>query len=504
MSLRDYQQAAIDGVRAAAKTNPVLVAPTGSGKTVMGCALVRAAVAKGRRVLWLAHRMELIDQAVERLQREGIEPGVVMAGRTPNLRAFVQVASVQTLIRRDLGEWTPDAIFVDEAHHVRARTYLSLFKRWPGVVRVGLTATPFRTDGRGLGDVFGSIVVAATVDELCDAGHLIEPRVFAPPGPDLRGVRKTGGDFNPEQIAGIMDRPGLTGDIVETWKARAPGAKTVVFATSVQHSQHVVEAFKAAGVAAEHLDGETPVAERKRILADLRSGALTVVSNCGVLTEGWDLPALACCIIARPTASLGLHLQMIGRVLRPEAGKPFAIVLDHAGNTRRHGLPTDPLEFSLGDDVKRKDPEARTTKTCPVCFAVVKVSARVCPACGSEFVPQPRPGPEVRGGDLTEVAKGGPLYPNATEAERRASYANLLRTAHQRGYLQSWAGMRFLRLYGKWPEGMRDIVAEAVGECRHVRGDDEHGKPWACRFCGVYRPSHLAREGEIQPMNARA
>lgn len=487
MTLRDYQAAAVEACRRAARSRPVLVAPTGSGKTVMGCDIVKAAVAKGRRVLWLAHRMELIDQAVERLVREEVYPGIIMAERKTTPAAFVQVASIQTLARRSLGTWEPDLIVVDEAHHARARTYRKALDRWPKAFLVGLTATPFRTDGRGLGDVFGAIVVAATCDELCDQGHLMEPRVFAPPGPDLRGVGKKGGDFNPDQIARLMDRPSITGDIVATWRKHADGLKTVAFATSVEHSRNIVQAFRDAGVTAEHLDGETPKTERARILADLRSGALTLVSNCGVLTEGWDLPALACIIVARPTASLGLHLQIFGRVMRPLDGKVGAIVLDHAGNTKRHGLPTDPLTYSLSDDVKKKDDDPRTTKTCPVCFAVVKIHLSVCPRCGSAFVPVPRDGPEVKPGELSEVKKGGPLYPEATVEEKRASYATLLATASEKGYLQSWAGMRFMRLFGAWPEGMRDVLAEAHKACTHVRGDDEHGKPWACRFCGVYR-----------------
>jgi superfamily II DNA or RNA helicase len=345
LQLRDYQRRAVDDVIAKLDRRPILVSPTGSGKTTMATEIVERL---GVPTLWLAHRKELIDQAAERLEAHGLTTGIVMSGYETVPEAQVQVASIQTLVRRD----KPPAglIVIDECHHAAADSYQNVLAEYPDAHIVGLTATPFRLDGRGLGDLFGELVVAAWPDELCTDGVLHKPRIWASKAPDLRGVRVVAGDYNLGALAQRSNTAELNADIVETWRKRAAGRRTVAFAVDIAHSMAITKAFQDVGVPAEHLDGGTSRDNRDAILERLRQGKTQVVSNCMVLTEGWDLPALACAILARPTASLNLHLQMIGRVMRACEGKDGAIVLDHAGNHHVHGLVTRRLNYTLSDE----------------------------------------------------------------------------------------------------------------------------------------------------------
>mgnify|MGYP007071569920 CR=1 FL=1 len=433
-TLRRYQHMAVQRVVDTLKRNPVLVAPTGSGKTVMGCALVQWLDAP---TLWLAHRKELIDQAAGTLaQYLDFPPGIIMAGYSSSELSSVQVASVQTLVRRSMP--AVGLIVIDEAHHATAGAYQNILAAYPNVPRVGLTATPFRLDGQGLGDVFGDIVVAAYTDELVQRGVLHAPKVYAGHSPDLRGVKKSMGDYVTAQLASRM--AGLEGDIVANWQARAAGKKTVVFAVNVDHSKTIVDQFRAAGVTAEHLDGSTPRTERDDILARLRNGAVQVVSNCMVLTEGWDLPTLECAVIARPTASLNLHLQTIGRVMRSADGKDGCIVLDHAGNHHMHGLVTRRLTYSLdGKTVGEKDPLG--LRRCGACQLLYDPRLDACPECG--WVPEKRDAPQSTGGALTEFREDFEY--------RREMYRLYVSQAEDAGFKPGWAAYRFHERFDEWP-----------------------------------------------------
>ena len=440
MNARPYQSAAIDNTLAALASSPILVAPTGSGKTFMGTEIVGR---HGGRILWLAHRKELIIQAAERLMRFGLNVGIIMPGFVPMPMAQVQVASIQTLIRRD----RPDAglIVIDEAHHAAASTYRDILDSYSGVPVLGLTATPFRMDGKGLGDLFGSIVVAAYTEELCEAGWLERPKVWASQEPDLQGIKITAGDYNLKQLGDAVHSETLYADIVATWMKRARGLRTVVFAVDVEHSLAITDAFRDAGARAEHLDGATPGRERDRILAALAAGSVDIVSNCNVLTEGWDLPALECAVIARPTASLGLHLQMIGRVMRAADGKGGAIVLDHAGNHHKHGLVTRRLKYSLTGGGEPCEPLG--LRRCRACGLFFEVKRFACPECGwmptAEEVAHVRP--VVHGdGELVE-------FDDADFAYRAKAWAGIEEQREGGGYKSTWSLYRFEERFGTWP-----------------------------------------------------
>lgn len=446
MILRPYQRTALDAVHAAIDSRPILVLPTGGGKTYTAGQLL---VERGARTLWLAHRRELITQAATSIHRLGLDVGAVMAGIDPRPRAQVQVASVQTLRRRTAP--AADLVVVDECHHARAQTYRDVLDQYPGTPVVGLTATPFRLDGKGLGDLFGHIVVGAYPDELCDDGTLVDPVVYAPASPDLTGVRKVHGDFNMRDVGERMRKPRLVGDIVSTWQQRAAGKRTVVYATSVEHSRQIEAAFKAAGVRVEHLDGSTPKALRDAILFRLREAYTTVVCNVQVLEEGWDLPALDCAIVARPTASLCLHLQMIGRIMRAAEGKAGAVVLDHAGNHLRHGPVTQRLDYTLADragDAERECAGGSIMKRCPKCFLVVRRAAAECPECAHRFV-----GREVEhvAGELVPYEAGAVTATRPPLAAQQATWNSLEAQRSALGYREDWTFLRFRDRFGFRP-----------------------------------------------------
>ena len=401
-----------------------------------------------------------------------------------------------------------NGIVVHNCHHARADSYGKILDAYPNANVVGLTATPFRLDGRGLGDVFGELVVAAWAADLCASGILHKPRVWASLAPDLRGVKVTAGDYNVGELAKRSNTAELQADVVETWLKHANGKRTVAFAVDVEHSESITDAFCRAGIAAEHLDGSTPKDERDAILERLRSGETKIVSNCMVLTEGWDLPALECAIIARPTASLNLHIQMIGRVMRATDGKDGAIVLDHAGNHHVHGLVTRKLKYSLGDE-KVGFSEPLGLRRCQACGLFFENTLDACPECGWTLPTPVASGRQIihKPGDLAEFDDGSFTYRRqvwiSIEAERQASgylpgwsyyrfkdrfdvdpvvvdgelidpryatayekrrvYEDFVRTAQRKGFKRGWASYRYKDIFGCWPRGFVVNTREALG-----------------------------------------
>ncbi len=393
VELRPYQLEAVDRARSAftpTVRRVLLVAPTGGGKTVIAAHIIEAAHRLGKRVVFFAHRRELIGQTYEKLLDAGVPSARlgVMMGKDPrtNPTAPVQIASISTWSRRELKP-AADLVFIDECHRATAKTYRKAAEHYASAALLGMTATPYRANGQGLGDVFQEMVVVTTPRALIEDGYLVEPRVFSAPSgslPDLSGIRVRGGDYDEAELAAAVNTGGLVGGIVAHWEKHAEGRRTVAFAVNVAHSKAIVDAFIVAGIRAEHLDAMTPTAERAAILRRLASGETTVLSNCSVLCEGWDMPAVKVAILARPTKSMGLYLQQGGRILRPWEGVG-ALILDHAGNAMKHGLPQDDREFSLESKVSKKGDAL--TKECPECCAIVPRGLHVC-ECGHEF---PRP-----------------------------------------------------------------------------------------------------------------
>lgn len=450
---RPYQRDAVDRLKASLPSNPILVAPTGSGKSFM---LSLAIHELELSTIWLTHRKELVEQAVDELAGFDIRAGVIMAGKAHYHTRPVQVASVDTLRRRP---WVraPELIIIDEAHHGVSKQFRSVLDRWPAVPRIGATATPFRLDNRGLGDVFGAIVEAPREQDLVDAGFLVEPRAYAPPPPSVAGVNVTDrGDYNATKLARVVDKPKLVGDVVQTWLQHAvdgaglPGCfLTIGFACSIEHSRHLVQAFNAAGVTAEHVDADTPREERAAILDRFRAGVTRVLWNVGLFTEGFNVPAVECIVVARPTASLALHKQILGRATRVHPGKRYPIVLDHAGNLHRHGRIVRPLHYSLEGAVTAA---AASTglRTCPRCYRMCAAGRAACPECGFDFTTAPRELPESVEGVLVEYEDPEVAAEKARADERDAAWWKLVHTARTRRFRPGWVAYEFHRRYGEW------------------------------------------------------
>jgi superfamily II DNA or RNA helicase len=365
--------------------------PTGAGKGTTIAVMVQSAADRGKRVLILAHRKELISDLSKRISWLGIDHGIICAGYSEDLTKAVQVGSVQTVVRRIDRIPEPSLIVQDEAHHlIRGNMWGRIVDAWPDAYLIGKTATPARLGGEGLGEghggYFTDMVLGPSVADLIFTGYLSPARIYAPPVvADLQGIRSRGGDYANDQAAAAMDRPTVTGDAIAHYQRLAPGQQAIAFCCNVNHAVSVCDAFKTAGISAELLLGNTP--DREQVVADFAAHRIRVLVTVDVVSEGFDVPAASCAILLRPTQSLGLYLQQVGRVLRPAPGKEHAVILDHVGNVNRHGFPDDPRDWSLDDRMRHsKGTPAPSVRTCPECFAAFK-PAPICPVCGAQCVP---------------------------------------------------------------------------------------------------------------------
>lgn len=468
--LRTYQVDAVEDLRESWRQKHkriLLQLPTGGGKTVIAAEIIRGAVAKGNRVLFVAHRRELIHQAANKLRDAGIPHGKILAGERASVEEPVQVASIQTLqaraFRRGTLELPPaEVVIIDEAHRALAKGYTTLAEMYPNAALLGLTATPVRGDGKGLGHLFSDMVLGPSIPFLTEQGFLVPVKYFAPSMPDLHGVKLVAGDYNQLQLDERMDKPKLVGDVVSNWAEICSDRKTVVFATSVKHSIHLAEQFQAIGINAAHLDGETPLDEREGMLADVNSGRLQVITNCMVLCEGWDQPDISCCVLARPTKSLGLYLQMAGRVLRPAPDKSDTYLIDHSGAVYQHGFLHEPFEWLLDTEGKVGDREAKRKQsqpspiTCEKCYTVYE-KQHMCPSCGHMPEKFGRGVQQVEG-TLGEVGTDrSPTRKEYTPDEKRTWYAMLKHIQLEKGRQPGWTAHSYKDKFGTWPKGMDGV-----------------------------------------------
>lgn len=389
VNLRNYQSKMLDDARnALASSNRVLcVLPTGAGKTVVFSEIVKRAAGLGKSAWIVVHRQELLRQAAAKLSATGVPFGLITAGmeQQPGL---VQVATIGTLARRLDRFKAPDLIILDEAHHAVAGGWQKLLAHANDSKVLGFTATPERLDGKGLGSVFEAMILGPSVGQLQADGFLSPATYFGiPPRADFSGLRKTGGDFNKADLASVTDRPTITGDAVTHWKRHANGLPTIGFCVTVAHAEHCAAQFNEAGIAAASIDGNLDSSTRKQRLDDLASGKIKVLFSCELVSEGFDLPCVSAAILLRKTASLSLHLQQIGRVLRPASDKARAIILDHVGNVTAHGMACDERQWSLDGQTEKKRNSLEkndicdfATRQCPKCYALHKRAPK-CPEC---------------------------------------------------------------------------------------------------------------------------
>lgn len=471
--LRPHQVRAMEELRQSIGTGhrrPMLQLPTGAGKTVVAAHIVAGARSKLKRVTFCVPSISLIDQTFERFSENGIEAsdmGVIQADhpwRRPG--APIQIASVQTLARRDVPE--TDVVIVDEAH-----LRFEVIEKWMGsqsIPFIGLSATPW---ARGLGRLYDDLIRPTTMTELMEAGFLSPFKVFAPSHPDLSGVKtrqtQHGTDYVERDLAERMNKQELVADVVSSWLRLGNDDPTLCFATGRAHAQALHDRFEEAGVSAAYVDANTPREEREEIGRKLANREVKVVCNIGCLTTGvdWDVRTL---ILARPTKSEILFTQIIGRALRPADGKEFATILDHSDTHLRLGMVTDIDHDSLCTGSKEAKSKSKSKsdlplpKECPTCSGLVPARATECPCCGA-----PRPGPVFveAEGELVEMGAdrqpktGGKKRPSTTEMLREMGkprlFAEIKGMQRERDRSDGWAAHCYRDVMGVWPRGLDGV-----------------------------------------------
>lgn len=485
ITLRSYQLIVKNKVREAYKQGKravLAVVPTGGGKTAIFCDIALDIAMRynsfgNNKTIWiLAHKRELVSQASKSMNRIGCEHGIVGNGYTPQYHKRIQVASILTIINRLDKLQEPGFIILDEAHHAKkGNTIGKIFERFPNALKLGVTATPVRGDGVGLGinsgGYFDEMVVGPQMHELMGEGWLTTARVFGPKRHvDLSDVDIVQGDYDKAQVLEKVDKPTITGDAIQYYTELCPGAPCVVFCISIEHAEHVAEQFRAAGYLSESVSGNDTDEERDRKLSGLADKSVQVLTTCDLISEGTDLPEVVCGICLRPTASEGLHIQQIGRVLRAmhakgypintreqrlfaiENGpKPFAIILDHVENYRRHGRPKDERFWSLDGSKKntRKSLADKLSKIktvqCPKCYFIHEPEP-VCPntfptPCGHVYETKSR---EIKKQDgelieITDEIAKTLKKEKKTEISRARTLEDFQAIASARGYKSYWA-----------------------------------------------------------------
>lgn len=447
--LRPYQEKIIAETRDLMRrgVKAILIqSPTGSGKTALTAKMLETAAARAMDSWFICHRRELVKQSIRTFHATGLKAGIIAAGFPPEARQPIQIASIQTLARRHHLYRRPKLVVWDEAHHVAAGSWSKIHAALPGAFHIGLTATPERLDGAGLDKWFSAMVRGPSVSCLIEDGFLAPYKMYAPAGISVESVKVRMGDFAQEDLAKAVDKPTITGDAIRHYQQFADGKRAVVFAVSIEHSKHVVAQFGAAGIPAAHVDGETDVEQRDEAIRAFEAGRIRVLSNVELFGEGFDLPAIEAAILLRPTQSLGLYLQQCGRVLRPCPGKPHAVILDHAGNCKRHGLPDEDRIWSLvGHQARKKSTEgaAPAVRICPRCLAANFVGAPACKECGHVFPAQPREVKHVDG-QLEEVDPETLRRERLREQGKFETFDELVELGRRRGYRRPHLWAKYL------------------------------------------------------------
>jgi DNA repair protein RadD len=450
--LRSHQErllAQLDAALVEGCNRIVAQAPTGFGKTIVAAHRLRLLQDAGKRAIFVVPALSLIDQSIEKLYAEGVgDVGVMQANHLMTDYARpIQVASVQTLQRREVPP--ADEIIIDEVHRwYQFYPKLLADPRFANIPIIGLTATPWT---RGLGKYFGRLIIGSTTRELIDTGYLSPFRAFAPASPDLTGVRTIAGDFHEGDLGEAMNKTVLIADVVTTWLERAAGRPTLCFAVDRAHAKNLQQKFLSENVSAEYIDCYTEAAARNAIAKRFHAGEVQVVCNVGCLTTGidWDVRAI---ILARPTKSEILYVQMIGRGLRTADGKSDCLILDHSDNHIRLGFVTD-IHYETLDEGKEKL-AARTVraealpKKCPKCTFLKPPKMLQCPCCG--FMPVPPPKAVHMDGELIELTSRNTATNASTEAQQRF-YAEIRRVAETRGYRPGWSAHKFKEKFGHFP-----------------------------------------------------
>ena len=434
MQLREYQTTALEQIRSSLEKGykaPLLVLPTGAGKTVIFSELANDFVRKGQKVLILVHRRELIKQACQKLDQINVNYGVISSGFARADQHNLQVASVYTLYRNLKKElFKPDIIIFDEAHHVAAGTWIKIVEKYNQALKIGVTATPIRLDNKPLGKYFDYLIKGVQVQELVRKKYLCEHKVFAGNvQPDLSKLKIKRGDFQKKDLKEVMDQPFIIGDAVEQYKKHLLGKPAIAFCVDINHAKKVHAQFISEGVKSEVLTGEMHINQRDEVLDKLRHRQIDVVVSVDVISEGTDLPCVSGAILLRPTNSEALYMQQIGRILRPEKGKT-AIVLDHVGNTYRHDFIDVEKNWVLEqeEDEGVKEKGKPIIITCKQCNFVFK-QQKACPNCGNEITKKQL---VILEGQLQELKRQREKDPYTIKRKYRSSKYNQNKQFHNK------------------------------------------------------------------------
>ncbi|MBQ7284677.1 MAG: DEAD/DEAH box helicase [Alphaproteobacteria bacterium] len=461
-TLRPYQKKFIQEVHSqfCAGSRAVLgQGPTGMGKTVIFSCISDGAVRISNRVLILVHRQELICQTSVALSRFGLNHNIVAPGNVVKNAANLQyrelgrhfydssalctVGSVQTIGRKiDQFKGFYDFIITDECHHAVAGQWRQITDANPQARLLGLTATPERLDGKGLGveagGVYETMVLGPSVKELIRDGYLSAPRVYAPPvGFDDTGLKSVAGDYDVKEMALRLDKPKIIGNAVKHYAKLADGMPAIAFCATVEHAQHTAEEFRRAGYNFKCIDGTMDDCDRRDAIEGLGNGKYQGLTSCEIISEGTDIPVVGCAIFLRKTKSLAKYLQQAGRVLRPYPGKEYSVILDHVGNVEIHGFPDDDREWSLlGRSKKRTNvKDDLFVRTCPNCYAVYKSSLKACPVCGCEECIKSKQEVEYIEAELVERQR----IIEREERKKSNAFTDLIELGKRRGYKNPYA-----------------------------------------------------------------
>ena len=424
--LRDYQLDLIYKVSLAWRNNfkrPCIVLPCGGGKSIIAADMAKRTTDNNKNVLFLVHRKELCEQ----IENTFTDYGVNMD--------LCQIGMVQTITRRTNKITKPNLIITDENHHCVANSYKKIYNAYPDVYCVGVTATPVRLNGGGLGEINDKLIIGPSARELIDMNCLSDYDYYAPPVADLTGLRSRAGDYVAEDIEQALSKPKIYGDVIKYYRELSDGKQAICYCPTIKYSQMIVENFKSAGISAEHIDGNTPKNKRAEIIDNFRLGNIKILCNVDLVGEGFDVPDCNTSILLRPTKSLSLYIQQSMRCMRYKPNKR-ATIIDHVGNVHRFGLPSQDRAWTLEPKpVKKSEGATVKVKQCTECF-FTHTPALICPNCGHIYAPERKSPKEVKDARLRKINETVKQY---TKSEQCGSFAELAAWGKQRGYKPGWA-----------------------------------------------------------------
>ena len=450
--LRPYQQKFIDDIRNEfihGQKRVVGVAPCGAGKTIMTGWMIRQTFLRNHSAIFFVHRKELIEQTSDTFNDLHIPHGIISGGFKPNYNLPVQIASVQTLVNRLHLINPPSLLVCDECHHILADTYKAIINTWNNAFLLGVTATPERTGGKGLSDVFSAMVFAPSVSDLIKLGNLTEFNYISTNDYSdiLDDIDIVNGDYDNNQLGKVMTKAKIIGDVVNNYLEYANGKSAICYCVNVAHSKEVAASFNNAGVPAKHCDGNTSKPVREKIVDDFRRGYYKILCNAELFGEGFDVPNCHAVILARPTKSKILHIQQSMRSMRPDPNDPnkVAIIIDCVSNYKEHGYPDAPQDWSLIPNPPKKEGIA-PTKKCPVCGADIPIGVYECPECGYAWEFKKDEETHIGLLDVVHSSKNNKknqhFMPTVKYAPR--TIEDFLQAAEEHHYKKSWAVYRAL------------------------------------------------------------